>query len=478
MGNEAITTDLLVPADPTEPLVLVIGTITSDGVMSVLKTSGREYRLKRLESSVRNWVTICELFEQYKVRAVLLKLTGEVYENLADADYATARDTLLRHVATVPHAIFAYEDLLSDIEVPPAEREPEAEMSGNADEHRWHYVRFHEPSVEVRKTVNAILRDRGLNVIGYRTNAELTVLASTFISDAEEGLLFRLYVPSGRIYASEIDKLLQLFRDYLSRIGHESVRLHQQRTSNGIVYEYFGGNEDLAPGQPLAQTSLTTAFEDFARILDLASSNPQQAEELLRNKNIEPAEITQILTKYSKEARRIYVDMKHQREQKMLGVRQRCESELVEVFPREISTEVIDQLVDSAVPRVFPTSSVLGGVQSVPALLGHASGASLTVNIRPQIVEAVNAIVAQEITGDVKLGIQDRELLQLIQQYASHRQVELASDVREIADDTAPRAGRLLARQRLKAFLYGIAAKAPDVGVGLLTAYLEKRIGV
>lgn len=72
-----------------------------------------------------------------------------------------------------------------------------------------------------------------IHLMPYRSNAELTTMALNFIDETEDQLLFRLYVPRGRIWSSETDKLLQLFRDYLAKVANITVRLDQYRTDRG-----------------------------------------------------------------------------------------------------------------------------------------------------------------------------------------------------------------------------------------------------
>lgn len=217
--------------DPTKPTVLLIGSLDYDGILSLLKASKRQYKLRRLESSVKNWLSICEQIEELPIKCVLLKLTSVTYHNLVDPNYAAVRDRLLTHIASVPNMVFTFEALLSDA--------PDDEVSQRNDLESWQY--WHGlPPARIREEVNRLLAEYSFEVIPYRQNAELTVLASAFISDTEDGLLFRVYVPSGRIWANETDRLLQLFQDYLARVGHQSVRLDQRRTERGIVYELYG----------------------------------------------------------------------------------------------------------------------------------------------------------------------------------------------------------------------------------------------
>lgn len=482
--------------DDSQPLVLLIGTLDSEGVLSSLKATGRQFKIKRLESTPENWNTISKLFEEFEIRCALVKLSGTIYEHLADPAYTTVRDRFLSHLSRVPHAVFIYEGLFSSATKPEdsSHESSDPESSEDLDRDYEDYEPFsdrpfHEPKIDVRRTVDDLLMKHGINVLPYRRNAELTVMAATFIADTEEGLLFRVYIPSGRMWSNETDRLLQLFRDYLMRVGHLSVRLDQQRTERGTIYEFFRSTSSKSSettkeqsqsaqssGKPQEQ-SLSSQFQDFSHLLDLCVSDPGQAEALLRSKDVDAREVTSILTRYSKEARRLHVDIKHEREQKVLAIRQRLESELVDSLPATTAEQTIATLVEAAVPSALGLGSTLTGSQQV-LQVSTMTGGSITVNVKPQIVQAINSVIAQEIEGDVHLNEMDRQLLQLISDNAGARASELTSAVRELGDESVPQPRRLVAMQRLKGFLHHVAAKVGEVGFGILQTYLEKKLGL
>ena len=373
-------------------------------------------------------------------------------------------------MSRVPHTVFVHQELFSGKPVEQNPNEPEPEY--------LKYVRssLHQPSDETRNAVNQLLESYGITFLTYNTNAELTLLASTFITESQDGLLFRIYVPSGRLWANETDRLVALFRDYLTRIAGTSVRLDQQRTAHGIVYEFFQSGENAAPDG--GNESLALQFREFLRFLDLSVSDPEQAEAVLLAKNIDPQDVVPILTRYAKEARRLQVDLKHEREQKVLAIQQRLESELVDSLPSATDWNTISQLVNAAVPPYDGVKSLVSSTE-IPRQIGSRDGTpSVTFNFQPQIVQAVNAVVAEEIEGDVHLTQFDKELLNLIVQRGGENTTELKSAVHELADPSAPSSHRLLAKETLKTFLLGTASVAKDVGTGLLLSYLEKRYGL
>lgn len=461
--------DLLTRAEGNVPVVFLIGTLDSEGVLSSLKAAGRSYAVRRIDSTVKNWESICDQIEQEQIDCIVLKLTGTTYYHLADETYREVRERFLEHVARSRHMIFAYEDLLSGGTSAADEQAEQAEDDGFIPEKY-----FDVPLEEQRLRVNAMLAERGLRVTPYRKNAEVTTLASAFIAQVEHGLLFRVYIPAHRLWASETDRMLVLFRDYLSNVGHRNVTLNQRRTAQGIIYEFFSAESD---GQgPTPSVGLAVEFSEFSRLLDLCLTDTSKAEQLLRDKRVDPREIEAVLSRFSKEAKRLQVDLRQERERKVLSIRHRLEAELSEILPPDFDLHNIGRLVDAVVPTVERLGVALTGGQ-LPTQLTANAGGSIVVNVSPQIVHSVNAIVAREITGDVHLSSEDQHILQLIRTHAPDREVELSSAVRELADASVPKAERMSAKQRLKAFLFQLAGKIPDVAAGLLQSYLEGRFG-
>jgi hypothetical protein len=361
--------------DRSKPLVLLLGAVDHhEGITSHLKASGEQYKRKVLVSSAENWQSILEYFDKFSIRAIVIKLDGRVYRLLDDPYYAYVGKLLLSRIARARHIAFVFQSLLSGKQLPGREV-------------------FWDVDPDVGARVNGLLREHGLNVVPYERNADLTVVATEFLKDELEELLFRVYVPTGRLWANELDRLLQLFRDYLLQTGRKGIRLEQTRTDRGIAYEFHG---DYSPGSP----ALSEDFQDFSRFLDLCISDPGKAEELLKKKGVEATEVLEILTRYSKEAKRLQTDLKHDRERKLLNMRHRLESELTDALPGPQDWALINRLVDQAMPSaVIDNTYALGEAQQ-----GGTSKSHLTVNVNPQIINTVNGMVAHEISGNLNLS--------------------------------------------------------------------------
>lgn len=435
-----------------EALVLLIGNINHEGVSSAIRTAGRQYKQKMLESKPNNWSEIVRIFDDFHVESVLIKFSGNNFSRILRDEYRDVGIELLAKVGSVPNVVFVYENIITG-------------KYTEEDEDFW------TPDEDERVTVLSMFEEHGITVLPYKKNAEVTVIATSFLKETEQNLIFRLYIPTARMWADETDRLLQMFRDYLGRVDGLSVRLDQCRTENGVIYEFFGESSK-------DETDLATEFADFTQLLDMCASNQAAAEAILVEKNVSPREIIDILSRYGKEAKRLQVDLKHDRERKMLGIRQRLESELVDILPADLNWLSVDALVDSVVPSISGTSAALLIDQSPLRLATHQKPVPVTINLNYQAIEAVNGVVAQEIRGDQHLTTNDLELLKLVQEYGGSNKSELASAVHELADKSAPSTGRLVARQKLKKFVAGLGSKAGDIAAGLLQKYIETQLGM
>lgn len=438
-----------------KPLVLLLGGIGHEGILSRLRTSARQYKTKLLESSVKNWESIIEYFDDYSIEAVVCNLSPRAITLFSLDEFEEVGTNLLAKISSVPNIVFIYEDMLAcDLE-----------------NIYWPF-RYERPLNESIKATIEKLTIQNINLMPYKRNAEVTIMAETFLEETEQHLIFRIYVPAGRIWANETDKLLQLFREYLTKVANIQVRLDQFRTDKGIIYEIH--SEEMSES-----TNIVAEFSEFTQFMDLCTTDTNAAENMLKNKNVDPKEVISILSRYSKEAKRLSVDLKHEREQKVLSIRHRLESELVDTIPGEADWSAIESLINATVPQL---SGVYGAIsvdqESTKCLPRIDNHGRVTINVNPQIIETVNGVVAHEICGDQHIGPEAHQILDLIKQFGGKNSQELASSVHELEDSSAPKPGRLSAKQKIKKFLIGVGSKAGDVGINILQRYIESKLGI
>jgi hypothetical protein len=151
--------------DQLKPLVLLLGNVTHEGVVSALSAAGRQYKQKYPESSICNWESILELFKNFAVREIIWKVSPLAYEAIANPEYDDVATRLLSLIAERPHILFVRKDVLSEH----VDKDVFAPLSDEATEN-------------VVKSVHERFQAHGLNVLPYSKNAEVTVLTRAVAS--------------------------------------------------------------------------------------------------------------------------------------------------------------------------------------------------------------------------------------------------------------------------------------------------------
>ena len=434
--------------------------------MDKLRASRVQYKLKRLnDSRVGNWQTIAEIIQDPSLLGVIGKLSSEIYNMIARGGYQEVARSLFGALSAVPHAIFVHESIITGVE---RMRQHPLQLDDEAyyvEMRRLGY--FTPPTTDVRESVNHLFEELGVNIIPYETNAELSLLVDAFIDDNERNLLFRIYVPSGRLYAAEADKLLSLFQDWLSRVGRHKVRCDGYRTSAGEVYEFFGDDS-------LDRRELSQELNGFSQFLDLCAKDTSAAVAQLSDKGLDRNSASALVARYSKEVRRLYLDLKQERESRMLAIQHQLESELIDTED-ELVLNQIGSLIQTLVPAVndFTPIHVL-----TPVPPGTAHGMSVTVNINQQTVKKVENAVFQNIQGSANLDSISKELLRLINLFGGDEAPTLDSAMHELEDPEARNIDRLKAKQRLKRFLLQLGGKVEDATLTVMQRYIENKLGI
>jgi hypothetical protein len=102
----------------------------------------------------------------------------------------------------------------------------------------------------------------------------------------------------------------------------------------------------------------------------------------------------------------------------------------------------------------------------------------ITYNFRPQFINTVNGVIAEEINGNQHFESEHQQLIELVGKHGGPEAKTLETAVYEIADKGVDRVDRLKAKQKLTAFLIEIGKKTGDVAFGVLQSYIEKKLGL
>jgi hypothetical protein len=278
------------------------------------------------------------------------------------------------------------------------------------------------------------------------------------------GLLFRLYIPAERLYAAEALKLLSLFRDWLKATRGHGVRQTRIGTPAGELIEFYP--ED-GQGGALNLEEQLGSFEDF---LTLCNENPEAAVDALAETSLGRVASIDLVERLRRDTRRLEVDMRHERDRRVLALSQRLESELVDqgVELAALPRHQIGSLVERMVPRP-------GAAVSLMLVSELERPAPVNVQINQQFIEAFGGTIINSVAGDANLGTQPRELLHLIKDYGGNDAAALQTDVYVLEDPDVPTQQRADAKSRLQRFLGQISSVAKEVSTELLSKYLESK---
>lgn len=448
---------------------LFVGSGDTESATTQLRASGVVYRKKLLNSGVDNWFEIAALIASPNNRGTLVVLTGNDYESMFKEHYREAATSILDALAGRPHLILVHEAvfLTDDQRAATVSEQPKRVEVVNVTpridyEEYWGMTKeeyFGSIPDEVRSWVNTRLRERRLEVVPYRTNAERSIVASGFVEDSERHLLFRLYVPSGRLYAQEAESLLGLFREWLGQIGRNGIRQEGYSTAAGQVFEFFSSEGDSG-GQ------LTQSFQDFSSFLESCVSSPEAAAEQLTAVGIEESAAALIVSRFATKARRITLDLRQRREERIMGLKHHLENVMLEtqgLTGEDLSFVLEEMLPSPGIGNVLEASSL------IPAVV-H--------NYKPQFVNQVTGAVIQSVAGTINLTSEAKAILELIERFGDGERVRLETAVHELEDEEARGADRVAARGRLKRFLADLGSRGVDLGVNVLQKYVENRIGI
>jgi hypothetical protein len=454
---------------------------TTEAIKDLLVTRSSSRRGKNLSSGEGNWKEITRLARADACIGVVAVLRDHTYNRLASdlspspeglylSIYGIGQeviDGLLSAIANKPHLVFVHEAVLAGAaiydgsEIPTAPDGPQWEVG---DEWTVASARsfFGDIDERVRVRANQRLSDAGITLTPYRRNAEFSMLAVAFIEDQLSNLLFRVYVPSGRLFENESEELLRLFHDWLTSVRGRNVRRAGYRTAKGRVIEFFAEHRD----DPRTFSDELHQFQEFLSVVE----RPDQAEALLVTLGLARNEAQDVVARYAKSARRLRVDLRQEREKRTLALRHELESDLTD-SAMSANPELVRAAVDQLVPF---TSDVLN--ISLPSP-DASTGTHVVIN--QQFIEHAEGLVAQNIAGDAVTNPQGQQIQALIGRFAERSEQEkLQAALHELLDSSAPDSGRLGAKQRLKAFLISLGGKTGQVGLNALQAWVEHQMGL
>ncbi|MBV9851505.1 MAG: hypothetical protein JO250_17700, partial [Armatimonadetes bacterium] len=322
-------------------IVLFIGRLPQESATTAAKTTGRDYITKLLRSSAANWNTINELIQETGSNPrtqIVCTLTEDDLFNACLPDYKEAFQKILVSLEGTRHLVLVYYKILQqEFNWLSPYAVTRITISNN-------YTQDHVKAVEALRSLVARLNSGRLRVLPYRKRIELNSSMAAFLTEEFTGLVFRLYVPNDRLWGDELDKLLTLFRDYLVRVVGVQVALNQNRTEHGISYSFYSRDSNLVGD------NFATALQGFNSFLDVCAQDPMKASDILRAANVPEANVRDIVTRYSRDSRRLMLDIEYARKSAMDQIQYRLMSELIDLESQEQSRLLSGKIAEKSLP--------------------------------------------------------------------------------------------------------------------------------
>ena len=447
---------------------LILGGINHGAIQTSLRTQNYYIYNKILVSSVKNWESICKLIEDdvNDKLIVLGKFTEYTLFQMCFPEYNRVVNKLISLLHKKQHILFIYKNnLLGDFSsygVSEGQDEFEPMLDNNLH-HQSIWLKennindsYDNYLQRVRELVHKMNSE--LNVLPYEKIIDIEISGQKFLEYVAEGLLFRIFIPDGRIWSNEFDRFIVLFKDYASNISNIKLKITQDRLDTGIVCSVYSKEDDIT------EDRLNLLFKEFSSFMDICASNPQEAERIINQFKINSDYKIQIIQKYIKEAQRLLLDIKHDREQKIMRIKHRLEVELQE---SELSIELNNYV-----------NNLISNPKFENILLDNSKEKKIESNTKSIYINHVDKIIYQELNGNINLSKEDEIFIEIMEKY-SNTQAELSilkTALFELKDKEISKENKRSAWQKLYGFLGKVGSKIGDVGVSLLTKYLEQNL--
>lgn len=457
---------------------LILDNLDRGTIQTTLQTNNYYRTLKLLNTSVKNWESICHILEDDLENEILVlgKFTENALFRMCLPEYETVVNRLFNLLQNKKHLIFIYKsNLKGDFSYLQTTVDGNIyytdENTGNTFYYSdsklkdWlHFNNVKQTEQEYTETVKSFVKgiNNTLNILPYEKLIDIEVSGQNFIENIAEGLLFRIYVPNDRIWSSEFDKFITLFRDYASNVANEQLKITQNRTDSGTICSLYSVNKSIS------ENEINNLYKEFTSFMDLCSSNPNEAEKLISKLDIAEPKKQSILKKYIKESQRLLLDIRQERELKIVTIKHRLQNELQEY---ELSKNVIEYVENTVPSPEFGRNLTFLGNQKIE---------NQTIIINPQIIGKVEGIVISELNGNISFSPEEQELNKLIDKFSKNlsEATELQTSLYELKDNASSNEKKRTASQKLFGFLGKVSDKVGDVGVALLTKYLEQKFGI
>ncbi len=309
------------------------------------------------------------------------------------------------------------------------------------------YHRFLSEHNEVEKaTVKqldnlvAVVQDSGVHVCLYRGRNDISRSVRIFLKESDN-VVFKQYFLKDYVFAEELENLLSVFVEYLTRVRNIKVSFYETKSDIGTVYVIASEDEQIT------SENFSDYVREFSDLVKLCDFDMQKASEYLQKEGISPREVTRIVSKYTTFYRRLCLDIEHDFKIRRLELDYHMKQELLSAQEH---------------PAMIP----------YPSLAELKPGDLSAVMCLPESNYMNSVVTNNYFLGDFHYSQADQQMIDAITKY-SDAAADLIKELNILKDKGLDDSTRGSSHEKLKKFLTGAAKKIGEFGFDLLSKYLE-----
>ena len=285
--------------------------------------------------------------------------------------------------------------------------------------------------------------DMGMYYSTYKRNKELVPVVRSFVNSYKEDSIFKQYIYKDQLWALEFEKLINMFQEYVRTVRGVNILFDEEKTDIGTVYIFSVDTNEVTPEE------FSTLLAEFEEFVNVSEKNTVGAMDLITNDGLSSIQKVAIINQFSKEIKRLKLDIKQTYELRRLELNHRMETALQE-------------------------ATIIENFESIPDdLTGMSHNLVDTV-----FAQSRNVIInTQTIYGDVYNYEANQELIDLIQTMCKddHEMMrDLMTDLNILNDKQISLDKRTKSHEKLKQFLTHNLKAIGNVGYKLLTEFLKQ----
>jgi len=468
--------------EEVRPVVVVIGNFSHEGLTAKIEAVGFRVINRNLRSTAKNWLKIIELLRdqssQGLLAAVFVYMPTTTLLQSVENEYDEIRSQLVAELAESSSIVFVHEEnLQGSVEPFPWEVRDLGDENGDGSDIPWptldldygfrsehglltteEWKEKHKDGIDRAISFLADLSKANIDVAPFRKRSDVTIRIFEALEESQAGIFLRLYVPHGRYQSEQFEDFLTLFSRYLREVEKKEFSIDANRTSRGTTYVFKGR------GDASSVDDLQAAVKRFDDFLHVSEMDPIAAGRLLEGSGLDSTSAQFLVAKYSRQMKRLKLDIKHEYERKRLLLGQALEVDVLDGCEREL----LPLPEDLSPSSIF---SVIGN--SAPVTINFGNGLEIASG---------GASIQKLILGDVVYTEEDKRLIDLISTIGDQvESLKLRSELERLKDSATPPDEKRTAAQKLKSFLYASGKfaikKIDEVGTKVLVSYLEKLCG-